>query len=219
MRKIHLKLNDAKTEFTTIGYHTELRHLSGNDGIRIGHSIIKASPSVRNIGAIFDRSLTMKVHILLLSHQEYWQCQEPSHQWCTLIHAFVASTLDHMHVLLYRLPKYLLYKIQKIQNNGARIVCRMKCTEHITSVLKNLHWLPIDFRIEFNILLTTFKALTGLAPGNIHDMLHPYQPPMALRSMKLTLLKRLSAKRKTVAGKSFAAVTPKLWNKLPLMLR
>ena len=61
--------------------------------------------------------------------------------------------------------------------------------------------------------------LTGVAPGYVHDMLHPYQPPSALWSINLALLKRLSAKRKTVWEKSFAGVSPKLWNKLPLTLR
>ena len=54
MRKSHLKLNDAKTEFVIIGYHTELHHLSGHDGIKIGDSIIKASSSQRS-GAISPR--------------------------------------------------------------------------------------------------------------------------------------------------------------------
>ena len=86
-------------------------------------------------------------------------------------------------------------------------------------MLTNLHWLPIDFRIEFKILLTTFKAHKGLVPGYVHDMLHAYQPPRALRLMNLALLKSLSAQRKTVGGKSFAAVAPTLWNKLCLTLR
>ena len=86
-------------------------------------------------------------------------------------------------------------------------------------MLKTLHWLPIDFRIEFTILLTTYKTLTGVAPGYAHDMLHTYQPPRALRSMKLALVKRLSAKRKTAGEKSFADMTSKLCNKLHLTFR
>ena len=137
----------------------------------------------------------------------------------TLIHAFVASNLDHMNAFLYELPKYLLYKWQKIQNNRARIVCRPKHREHITPVPKNLHWLPIDFRIELKKLLTTFKVLIGVAPGYICDMLHPYQPARALWSMNVALLRRPSSKRNTDGEKSFAAAAPKLWNKPPLSLR
>ena len=126
MRKNHLKLNDAKTEFIIIWYHTELHHLSGNDGIKIGDSIIKASPSARNIGAIFDRSLTMKDHIHAMCRACYCHIRNigkvRSHLTkdaaITLIHAFVASKLDHMNALLYGLPRYQLYKLQTIQNNG-----------------------------------------------------------------------------------------------------
>ena len=50
-------------------------------------------------------------------------------------------------------------------------------------------------------------------------MLHPYQPPRAIRLMNLVLLKRLSAKRKTVGERSLAPVAHKLWNMDPLTLR
>ena len=71
MRKDHLKLNYANMKFLIIGYHTKLCHLSGNDGIKIGDSIIKASPSARNIGAIFGRSCTMKDHIHAMCRAYY----------------------------------------------------------------------------------------------------------------------------------------------------
>ena len=86
-------------------------------------------------------------------------------------------------------------------------------------MLKNLHWLYIDFRTEFKILLTTFEVLTCLVPGYVHYMLHSFQPPRALQSLNLALLRRLNTKRKTVRGKSFAVAVPKLWNKPPLTLR
>ena len=98
---------------------------------------------------------------------------------------------------LYGFPKYILYKFLKIQTNGGKIIFRTKKRECITPVLKNLHRLLIDFRIQFELLLTTFKVLKGLAPGYVCDMLHPFQPPSALQSMNLALHKRLSAKIKT----------------------
>ena len=136
-----------------------------------------------------------------------------------LVHAFVSSKLDHMNALLYGIPKYLLHKLQKIQNNAARIVTKTKKRDHITPVLKMLHWLPIDKRIEFKILLTVFKSLTGLAPGYLHDLLHPYQPPRALRSLNLSLLKKPRCRTRSFGDRSFAVCGPHLWNKLPADVR
>ncbi|KAF7662068.1 hypothetical protein LDENG_00246030 [Lucifuga dentata] len=53
---------------------------------------------------------------------------------------------------------------------------------YITRILSSLHWFPVRFRIEFKILLITFKALLGLAPSYITEMLTPYEPVCSLRS-------------------------------------
>ena len=85
-------------------------------------------------------------------------------------------------------------------------------------MLKSLHWLPIDKRIEYKILLTTHKARTGIAPEYLNDLLKPYRPPRALRSLNLSLLKK--PRSRTKAGdRSYAVCAPHLWNKLPVILR
>ena len=43
---------------------------------------------------------------------------------------------------------------------------------HITSILYELHWLPVKFRINFKLLLITFKVLYGMAPNYIADLLN-----------------------------------------------
>ena len=66
------------------------------------------------------------------------------------------------------------------QNAAARILTRAKRFEHITPVLASLHWLRIKFCIDFKVLLTTFKALNGLTPHYLKDLLHPYIPAQTL---------------------------------------
>ena len=53
-----------------------------------------------------------------------------------------------------------------------------------TAPLMSLHWLPIEQRIEFKLLLFTYKALHDTAPSYIKDMLEPYVPHRHLRSAK-----------------------------------
>ncbi len=55
-------------------------------------------------------------------------------------------------------------------------------TEHISPVLQQLHWLPVKYRVEFKILLLTYKALHNLAPQYLSQLLHVYTPSRALRS-------------------------------------
>ena len=60
--------------------------------------------------------------------------------------------------------------------------------EHITPVLYHLHWLPIRCRIDFNILLMTYKALNCQAPSYINELLTLYKPKRSLRSSSQKML-------------------------------
>ena len=99
------------------------------------------------------------------------------HMWTRLkaldktnyIHAFVTSRLDYCNSLLSGLPQNLLQKLLYVQNFGARLLSFTQKTEHITPILKELHWLPVAVRIEFKILVLVFKAYHGIAP--LSDMI------------------------------------------------
>ncbi|KAF7641237.1 hypothetical protein LDENG_00287960 [Lucifuga dentata] len=86
--------------------------------------------------------------------------------------------------------------------------------QHITLVLASLHWLPVHLRIDFKILIITFKASLGLAPSYICDMLIPYEPARSLRSSGSNLLTIASSNLKTKGDRAFAVRAPKLWNDL-----
>ena len=226
MRCNFLKLNDSKTEFLILGSPTQL-HLLNNSTITIGDAIIESTNSARNIGAIFDSSLNMKEQVLAISRACYCHIRNigrirthlTQDATISLVHAFISSKIDHLNALLYGVPKYLIAKHQKIQNNAARVVTKSKRRDHITPVLHSLHWLPVEQRIHFKILLITFKALHDLAPGYILDLITPYEPHRALRSLDLSLLRQPRSRTKTFGDRSFTVCAPRLWNRLPIHLR
>ena len=140
----------------------------------------------------------------------------------TLVHAFVSARIDYFNSILYCIPDYHLSKLQRIQNAAARLVCQQSRYCHITPLLFNLHWLPVKFRIVFNILLITFKALKGLAPTYVASLISIKSPPRYnLRSSRDSLLlscpKMLS--KVTLGDRSFTYAAPNLWNALPRKLR
>ena len=121
--------------------------------------------------------------------------------------------------LLYGLPSREIEKLQRLQNTAARLTVCMKKTDHITPVLKKLHWLPVNDRITFKLLLLTYKSLNGLAPVYINELLHHYTPCRSLRSSDSNFLAIPKTTTITYGDRSFAAIAPKLWNQLPLAIR
>ena len=45
------------------------------------------------------------------------------------------------------------------RTNAARLVTREKKSSHVTPLLKQLHWLPIEYRIKYKIILIVYKCL------------------------------------------------------------
>ncbi|KAF7244326.1 Sodium/glucose cotransporter 4 [Varanus komodoensis] len=64
----------------------------------------------------------------------------------------------------------------------------------MTPVLRQLHWLPIEARAQFKVLVMTYKALNGLGPGYLNERLRPYMPNHPLRSAGESLLREPSMK-------------------------
>ena len=115
-----------------------------------------------------------------------------------LVHAFVSSKLDHCNSLLYNVPKCALKKLQSVQNASSRLITCSRKYDHITPILKEIHWLPISERIKFKIMLLTFKALHQQSPVYIQDLVAHYQPSRILRSSHLLLLNPTNFHLKTL---------------------
>ena len=122
--------------------------------------------------------------------------------------------MDFCNALLYGLPQSVIDRLQYVQNCAARLVTRTRSSEHITPVLRRLHWLPVRQRITYKILLLTYKALNGMAPKYIADLLQPYTPTRQLRSSSKNLLVTPKFDLKFYGDRSFQVAAPRLWNSL-----
>ncbi|XP_033473239.1 glucose-6-phosphate exchanger SLC37A1 isoform X3 [Epinephelus lanceolatus] len=125
------------------------------------------------------------------------------------------SAISFMGAL--RIP--CLHKLQLVQNSAARIITRSPSMDHITPVLRHLHWLPVKYRIDFKILLLTFKALHNQAPSYLSEFLHIYTPSRTLRSSSALQLISPSASLSTMGSRAFSCSDPHLWNSLPHDIR
>ena len=138
-----------------------------------------------------------------------------------LVHAFVTSRLDFCNSLLYGLPDAAMKKLQSIQNSAARLVSRTRSRDHITPVLRDLHWLPIVHRCHFKILCITFKIIfEPSSPEYLKELISVCVPQRSLRSSVAIKLNYPDFKsNKTYGDRAFMFSAPKTWNALPAKIR
>ena len=177
-----LKTNDDKTEFLIIGSRQQLEKID-QCYIRVGDANVQPVTSARNLGSWFDSNLSMSVHVTKSCGAAFFWLHNikrvssflPRDKLEMVIHAFVTNRIDYCNSLLYGLPDCELKKVQRVQNAAARLLTSTGKYDHITPVLRELHWLPVKYRIQFKILLLTFKAIHGMAPDYISRLLHVRQ--------------------------------------------
>ena len=220
-----LKLNDSKTELIHIS--SKFRSVSPIQSFQIGTAHIEPVQKARNLDVVFDSHLTMDPHVnnvcraaSLALHKigkirNYLDQQTTE----TLVHAFVSSRLDNCNSLLYGLPDSRLKKLQHIQNSAARLVTLKKSSDHITPILRSLHWLPIADRIKYKVLLLTFKCLHSSAPTYLQDLVVQYTPSRRLRSSSKLLLSSPPVSTKYYGHRSFQYSAAYLWNNLPAKVK
>ena len=120
---------------------------------------------------------------------------------------------------MYGLPACTISKHQRLQNSAARVVTRSRKVDHIRPILGDLHWLPVSKRITFKVLSLTNRALHGLAPDCIADLVMRYSPARSLRSTNERLLTVPASRLRSLGDRRFGCAAPSLWNGLPLTIR
>ncbi|PVD22619.1 hypothetical protein C0Q70_18439 [Pomacea canaliculata] len=135
--------------------------------------------------------------------------------------SLIGSTLDYANSCLWGISKSELSRLQRVQNTAARIVAGKKTTDHITPVLRDLHWLPVEKRIEHKLLTLTYGCLHDLAPVYLQELIRRYQPQRNLRSAAHFRLERPSvqsgnANKKTAGFRSFSNVARFCGTRFPL---
>ena len=221
-----LKLNDDKTEVMFLGTKVRLDHINCTE-VKIGDSIITPSDKVKNLGVIFDKTLSMDNQVKsmcksgFLHVKNLWRIRKflDAEHANVAAHAFVTSKLDYGNALLAGAPKYQVKKLQTVQNAAARVVTKTGKYDHISCKLKEMKWLPVGYRIKYKLNLLTWKALHGMSPEYISVLISERENGIDLRTGNSKVLNVPKSKLKSMGDKAFSVVAPKTWNQLPKKLR
>ena len=196
MRRYKLKLNDDKSEVLLLSTSYQHKHSLSHGIDTIGDTKITSASCAKNLGVIFDKCLDMDDNVKNICKLAYFQLRQirsiqPVLSRVALervIHAFITSRLDYCNSLLCGISEQQLTKLQRLQIVAARILTGTKKRDHITPVLKALHWLPVKYRIQYKVLLLVFRTRIGQAPPYMNEMLQEKTCSRALRSSDASLL-------------------------------
>ena len=216
-----LKINPEKTEIVLF-FPKSLKDKTIIGGSFVGNDCIRYSKEVKNVGVWLDCNLTMEKHINSIVAHCYKLLKNigrirnvlTQKQTEMLVHPVITSKLDYCNCLFINTSEANLFKLQKVQNAAARLVVRGRKRNRMSGILKNLHWLRIESRIIFKVLLLTYKSVYGQSSENLTL---PYKTHNC-RPQDHLLLKTKMVNTK-YGKRTFQYAAPRLWNALPVEVR
>jgi hypothetical protein len=224
----YLKINNDKTELMFIGTPQQLSKLEHliDQPINIDGADIMPVKSVRNLGFYMDCNLKNTVHISKLCSSLYLTLRNIARirdcltrDSCrTLVQSLVLSRLDYCNALLVGTPKCHLRKLQSMQNIACRIICRLRKYDHISTYMRDLHWLKVRERITFKIAIMMYRCVHGTAPSYLIDLLKFRENPRGLRSTTHRQIQPVLMSNTQACNGAFQSCGPIVWNSLPIDL-
>jgi hypothetical protein len=221
MHKMFLKINGDKTEILLL-YPDSLEDKVIVRGVIIDDQCIRFSKYVKNVGLWLDGNLNFDYHVnKIVAHcfkllKDIGRIRTVLSRKHTemLVHAVSSSRLDYCNSVFFNMKKSNLYKLQKVQNAAARLVVRKRKRDSISATLKELHWLRIESRILFKLLLFVFKYIQGNSPTNLQIRFKTHN----CRPNDFLMLLHTSFATK-YGRRTFDYAAPRLWNALPPKVR
>ena len=219
MNLFFLKINPDKTEIILFIPNSLNDIPTINGAIFNTGTCIRFSNKVTNLGVTLDRFLNFDSYINSTVAYCYKLLKDVSsirglitqQQTEMLVHSIISSRLDYCNSLLYGLKKSSIDKFQKVQNAAARVVLKLRKHESIRQKLINLHWLRINERISFKLLVFIYKCLNSMAPVELTSLLTVHSAEDC--TLRYIFLDSVHGRR------SFQYAAPRLWNALPMAIR
>ena len=133
----------------------------------------------------------------------------------------MTSRIDYGNAILFGINDRHLHRLEMVQRSAARIVMQIRRGDRqsMTTILRQLHWLPVRKRIEYKLLVLVHRAVYDGTPEYLAALLLQHGPRRSLRSAGGLLLEVPKVNLERFGRRAFACTGPTLWNKLPRNMR
>jgi len=142
----------------------------------------------------------------------------PTQVTLSLVIALVLTRPDCGNAVL---PARQLNRLQSVLHAAARLIYRARTFDHVTPLLRELHWLSVPERITFKLAILVFRCLHGLAPAYLAEAFNraaDVESRCRLRSGSSSALLVPTTRRRTLGDRAFAVAGARVWNSLPATL-
>ena len=179
MNKHFLKLNPSKSQVIIFCPKDKVGQFVFDRVMLSDGSFIQVSNEAYDLGVTLDSQLTYSSHISSTISQGYRLLKNVAairkylsvEHLKSLVNSIVVAKVDYCNSLLYGVSADNKGKLQKFQNSCARLIYRKRKCDHVSGILRELHWLPSEARTYFKILCYVYKCLYGLAPSYLTDLI------------------------------------------------
>jgi len=163
---------------------------------------------------VLNRRLTFHKHVSMVAQSCNYHAQAIRH--IRFLSTELAQTLACSLILSrieYRLLSGTIQKLQRAQNNAARIVLQVSRRSHAKPLLHQVHWLPVQQRITYKLAVMTYKVRSTSTPVYLHRRIAERAYSRTLRSSAIPLLDQ-PFMRTDFSGRAFRFSASSVWNSL-----
>jgi hypothetical protein len=224
-----LKLNASKTEFIVFDRTGLFQKKTNNVTLNFGTTTVMPVKVVRDLGVLLDSNLSLKANISLITKSCFYQLrrlrQVKKHldedSLKMLIHALILTRLDYCNSILSGLPISTISPLTRVLHATARLVTGLRRGDHITPILRKLHWLPVEARIQFKLCVLMHGVFYKRCPKYLEENMTlcsdvPGRAGHRSSSQCHFVQHRTELK---FGERTFTIAGPKAWNLIPLELK
>jgi len=156
----------------------------------VGLVTVLPSTTVRDLGVLIDSDVAMRSHVsrtvsgcfAVLRHLHSIRRSASDSVFHSMVVSLVMPHLDYCNATLAGLPASQLSRLQSVLNAAARLIHRSSRYEHVTPIMRDLHWLRSPECIDFKLAVLTYRCLHGLAPRYLSEYIQSVAVSNHLRS-------------------------------------
>ena len=217
-----LNVNEKKTQCMFIGSRQLISHIPSETFIKFDRANISPTTSVKNLGVYLDSYMSFNIHIDNMSKRVFGTLMFlnrsaisafDTQTRISLVKSLVLSIVNYCSTVWGMANITQISRVQKLQNFAARVAYGgIRKYDHITPVLKNLKWLKIEEKIQYDIIVMAYKILNNHIPPWLFNL--NYNRDMRNTNTRQNDNLMIPKTNTKIGGKSFIVMGPNAWNSL-----